>query len=338
MNKKLIALAVAAASFSGVASAAEVFSNDTSSLAIGGRAEARLANSKVNSANDKGYSTEFQDNSRARLNVTGTTQISDSLYAVGFFETEYASEKGGESSTRHVYAGVGGDFGRVTFGLQDGSVGVITDFTDIMAYHGAEAGGKIDVADRIENNLAYVGSFDALSVKANYVFNNNEGVYDLSGYSASAIYDFDMGLSLGAGFGHQEDQNQATRSKIKEDQFYLAASYTMGDFYFAGLYQNFESKESGVTGKDKGRGFELAAAYTMDKTTFSVTYGVLESKEYGERYTDEADAIAIDATHRFNSNFRTYISYKFNNLSAGKDGNTKVDASDEFVLGARYDF
>ncbi|WEM41856.1 porin [Photobacterium sp. DA100] len=326
MNKKLIALAVAAASISSVANAAEVYSDETSSLAVGGRFEARA----VMQDNDAGDS-KVNDKTRVRINVAGKTDITDSVYALGFWEGEYTD--GSEVNNRHLNAGIGGDFGQIRYGKTDGSLGMITDFTDIMSYHGNEAGGKISAADRTGNNLAYVGSFDLggnnLTVKANYVFegdSNKDGLED--GYSVGAIYAMDMGLAFGAGYGEQDGYEKESGADATGKQAFGAISYTYGDFYVAGLYQDTRNFQA-----DKAQGYEFAAAYTYGKTVFVATYNYLEDKDNS---VDLADSIAIDATHYFNKNFRTYASYKFNNLDSKDVG--KAAASDEFVLGARYDF
>ncbi|MDV5172201.1 porin [Photobacterium rosenbergii] len=333
MNKKLIALAVAAASISSVANAAEVYSDETSSLAVGGRLEARAV-----MAEDASGDNQVSDKSRVRMNIAGKTDITDTIYGIGFYEGEYTSSgtsaDSGNVNNRHINAGIGGEFGQVVYGKTDGSLGMITDMTDIMSYHGNEAGGKIAAADRTSNNLAYVGDFDLggnnLVVKANYAF---EGAKDANveygdGYSAGAIFTLDMGLAFGAGYGEQDvlDGNGATDETQKNA--FGGISYTIGDFYVAGLYQ-----DSRNTVADKVRGYEFAAAYTYGKTVFVATYNYLEDKTDN---VDVADSIAVDATHYFNKNFRTYASYKFNNLDSKDVG--KAGASDEFVLGARYDF
>ncbi len=53
-------------------------------------------------------------------------------------------------------------------------------------------------------------------------------------------------------------------------------------------------------------------------------------------YDEPANAVSVDGTYYFNSNFRTYASYTFNMLDKNEVG--KVAASDEFVLGVCYDF
>ncbi|MCQ1058151.1 porin [Photobacterium sp. ZSDE20] len=332
MNKKLIALAVAAASISSVATAAEVYSDETSSLAIGGRFEARA----VMADNEAGDS-KVSDATRTRINVAGKTDITDSVYGIGFYEGEFTD--GNQVNNRHINAGIGGDFGQVVYGKTDGSLGMITDMTDIMSYHGNEAGNKLAAADRTGNNLAYVGSFDLggdnLVVKANYVFDDGD---DTDGYSVGAIYALDMGLAFGAGYGEQDGQVGDSTGK----QAFAGVSYTFGDFYVAGLYQDarntsvYKDASKNSINVKESTGYEFAAAYTMGKTVFVATYNYLEDTD---KNVDLRDSLAIDATHYFNKNFRTYASYKFNMLDQDSTaGITRANTSDELVLGARYDF
>ncbi|HAS8423954.1 TPA: porin [Vibrio vulnificus] len=334
MKKTLIALSVSAAAVATGVNAAELYNQDGTSLDMGGRAEARLSMKDGKVA----------DNSRIRLNFLGKVEIQDGLYGVGFYEGEFTTADEGENKTnnnldnRYTYAGLGGKFGEVTYGKNDGALGVITDFTDIMAYHGNSAADKIAVADRVDNMIAYKGQFDALSVKASYRFadraegtGTDTGKYvdnGQDGYSLSAIYAIGQtGLTLGGGYADQDEQNE----------YMLAASYTMGDLYFAGIYTDGEKakKDGDYTG------YELAAKYTMGQTVFTTTYNNAETNSQ-----TSADNFAVDATYYFKPNFRGYVSYNFNLIDSGDKlgqvgGNTtasKIDAEDELALGLRYDF
>lgn len=335
MKKTLIALSVSAAAVATGVNATEIYNQDGASLDIGGRAEARLSVKDGNA----------QDNSRVRVNLLGKVDIQDGLYGVGFFEGEFTTADNGSNKennhldNRYTYAGIGGTFGEITYGKNDGALGIITDFTDIMSYHGNSAAYKIAVADRVDNMVAYSGQFDALSVKASYHFadryeeaSGSDSKYvnnGQDGYSLSAIYAIgNTGLALGGGYADQKDQNE----------YMLAASYTMGDLYFAGVYTDGELAK---TGGDY-TGYELAARYTMGQTVFTTTYNNAETNK-----NTSADNVALDATYYFKPNFRGYVSYNFNLIDAGdKYGTvgstvataTKAQAEDELAIGLRYDF
>ncbi|MFW1506606.1 porin [Vibrio parahaemolyticus] len=334
MKKTLIALSVSAAAMATGVNAAELYNQDGTSLEMGGRAEARL------SMKDG----DAQDNSRIRLNFLGTQAINDNLYGVGFWEGEFTTaENGGVDGnsnldTRYAYAGLGGAWGEFTYGKNEGALGVITDFTDIMAYAGNTAADKLAVADRSDNMMSYKGQFENLSVKASYRFADRveqNGEYSdnkQDGYSLSAIYAVaDTGLELGAGYADQDEANE----------YMLAASYTMSDLYFAGVFTDGE-KEATFKNTVDYTGYELAGAYTLGQTVFTSTYNNAETD--GET---SANNFAIDASYYFKPNFRGYVSYNFNLIDAGDSMGsttasnykaTKADAEDELALGLRYDF
>ncbi|EFP95999.1 porin [Vibrio caribbeanicus] len=353
MNKTIIALAVSAAAVASGANAAELYNQDGTSLTLGGRAEARMAMKDG----------KAEDNSRVRVNIEGKTQITDSLYGIGFYEGQFTSnEKGRDTDSsedsvtnRYLYGGIGGNFGEVTYGKNEGALGVITDFTDIMAYHGNSAAYKIAIADRTDNMLTYKGQFDDLSVKASYRFadakessNSKDSLddNDADGYSLSTVYAIgDSGVKLGAGYadGNQyvtKFKNATVASTLLDrSQYMLAASYEISDFYFAANYVDGQDKLKNGSDKVDKTGYEFAAAYTMDKTVFTTTYNKLRDKVEGGNKYDTADNIAVDATYYFKPNFRGYVSYNFNLLDEDTDNNiTKAMADDEVALGLRYDF
>ena len=332
MKKTLIALSVSAAAMATGVNAAEIYNQDGASFEIGGRAEARLSMKDGDVA----------DKSRARVNVLGKQAITDELYGVGFWEGEFTSAdedaKNDGLDTRYVYAGLGGAFGEVTYGKNDGALGIVTDFTDIMAYHGNSAADKLEAADRSSNMVSYKGQFDNLSLKASYRFADRDETgteYTDSGndgYSLAATYAVaDTGLELGAGYADQDEANE----------YMLAASYTMNNLYFAGVLTDGE-KEADFKNTVDYTGYELAGAYTMGQTVFSSTYNNAETNN-----ETSANNFAVDATYYFKPNFRGYVSYNFNLIDAGdKMGSTetanykatKIDAEDEVALGLRYDF
>lgn len=368
----MIALAVASIAVAGTASAADIYKseNGDTSLSMTGRAEARM------SIRDG----ETQDESRIRLRFTGKTQVSDGLYAVGAYEGEFHPSDDGRATdsgdsddeliNRYMYAGLGGTYGEITYGKNDGALGVITDFTDIMAYHGNSAAYKLNVADRADNMIAYKGSFGDFDLRATYRFSDREesrnenGELEYSnnsrnGYSASAIWNVsDTGLRLALAYAQQDIEVERIVGGTKDDdqnEFMAAASWEYNNFYTAinyvtgeaAAYSTYMSESDGpnivfgdVFDVD---GYEWAGAYTWNKAVFTATYNYQEVED--EAYVNNA---AIDVSYYFVPNFRAYASYNFNmldssDLDAFDDSKfrgqvSKPNKDDEIALGLRYDF
>lgn len=57
----------------------------------------------------------------------------------------------------YIYVGIGGIYGEVIYGKNDGVLGVIIDFIDIMFYYGNIVVEKIVVVDCVDNMLVYKG-------------------------------------------------------------------------------------------------------------------------------------------------------------------------------------
>ncbi|WGY47824.1 porin [Vibrio sp. ABG19] len=340
MKKTLIALAVSTVAIASGAQAAELYNQDGTSLDIGGRIEGRLS-----LKDGKG-----DDASRVRVHIAGKTAINDSLYGLGFYEAELKTNddggfygddgesEGTDITTRLAYAGLGGNFGLVSYGKTEGSLGVITDFTDIFSgIAGNTAADKLKVADRTDNMLAYKGQFDDLALRGSYRFadrdNGASGDYndnDQDGYSLSAIYAFgDTGFTAGAGYAEQDEANE----------YMLAASYTIADFYFAGVFTDGEKQASATDNSTQDyTGYELAAAYTLGQTVFTAAYNNAENEN-----DTAVDNLAFETAYFFKPNFRAWVSYNFNMIDEGDTtapGTTasKADSEDEVGLGLRYDF
>ncbi len=335
MNKTLIALAVSAAAVATGVNAAELYNQDGNTLTMGGRAEARLFL-------QDGKAT---DKTRVRLNFSGKAQINEGLYGVGVWEGEFTTEDqgatdaddGSDLTNRLAYAGLGGNFGEVAYGKTEGALGVITDFTDIMGYHGNSAADKLGVADRTDNMIAYKGNFQNLNIKASYRFADADtdlsGDNGADGYSVSAIAALgSTGINLGAGYASQDEANE----------YMVGVNWTLNDLYLAGLFTDGEKQIENSKDTVDYTGYEFAAAYTIDRTVFTTTYNNAETNS-----ETSADNIAIDASYFFKPNFRGYVSYNFNLISEGDSINkvtadntnaTKADSEDSIAVGLRYDF
>ncbi|MBD1576091.1 porin [Vibrio sp. S11_S32] len=331
-------------------SAADIYKTDAASVSLTGRAEARM----------QIIDGKVDDQSRIRMNIMGKTMINSSMYAIGDWEGEFQTSQnggtdisnddgGGTFNTRYAYAGLGGNFGEVTYGENDGALGILTDFTDIMAYHGNNAAYKISVADRTDNMLTYQGQYDHYILKASYRFadssvqenklnpeDNKMIDNDQDGYSVSVTYTLgDTGVMLGAGYADQADENEAmlTASYTLND-WYIATNVVKGDKYLSTLLYpaTLDAYDS--------LGYEFATSYTLGKTVFTATYNNLDmdtdDSGIGSHAGDVSD-LAFDVSYYFVPNFRAYASYNFNLLSSGH-GVSYVEAEDDIALGMRYDF
>ncbi|WNJ96123.1 porin [Vibrio ruber] len=339
MKKTLIALAVAGAAVATGVNAGELYNQDGTSLTMKGRVEGILS-LKDGDASDK---------SRTRLGFLGKQEINDNLYGLGYFEGQFVSDDGavdgsksvkndtGTFESRYTYAGLGGTYGLVTYGKQDGVLTPLSDFTDIMSYHGDSSVKKLTVLDRVDNQLKYAGSFDNLNVFAEYRFADRSddtktgGVYtdnEQDGYGLSATYALaDIGVDLGLGYGAQNDDNQIVAT----------VAYTLNDLYLSALYSHIDYDAAGADDYD---GYELAASYMIDKTKLIATYN------YGESNDTSVNNLALEVAYYFQPNFRSYVSYNLNMLDKGdtyKDAGTATTVTDageqdEMVVGLRYDF
>ncbi|PML65262.1 porin [Vibrio breoganii] len=301
--KKLTLTAIAVASaFAASANAAEVYKADNLALSLGGRVEARSEFS--DQGKDNKVNQKQQELSRARLNFEAKTQITEDVHARGFVEKEFT--KNNSNDTRYLYVGVGDENTELQYGKTDGSLGLITDYTDILNTYGSEASSKSATADRADNQLLYVGTYGDLTVKANVngggddVTGNNISTKIDKGYGAAASYDFGM-LKAGVGYAKEtHDQNFKDSDNLLVG---LGADVT-DDLYLGALYVG------GSQFGDDFQGYELAGSYDFtDKLTLASTF----TSANFDSEKDDRNSATVDLGYQFTNYFLTYagVSKKF---------------------------
>ncbi|MGL6261993.1 porin [Vibrio sp. WXL210] len=298
------ALLLALASTSTVA--ATVYSNDGTELKIGGRAEFR---GDFN-ADDEGEKIEgtMGDASRARINVGGTSQISEGLSAFGFYEAE--AKPGASLNNRYLYAGVKTDFGAFAAGRQDMAAVMISDMTDITTFSGVQQNITAS-KDKQNSVLAYRGSFDALQLDVTYAARSDE---DADLFSVAGMYSLPMGLDLGLGYSSEEDANA----------FIGGVAYSLNNLYVAGTFSFGEvSEDVDFTTIELSAEYKLTSALALQ-----ANYSNSEEDADGEK-TDVVDHFELGAVYKLNSNFRTYAAARFAQID---------DEANGVRIGARYDF
>ncbi|WP_060987926.1 porin [Photobacterium leiognathi] len=317
MKKAVLASAILASLVAGTANAATVYEDDSKSLSIGGRAEARFNISDANKGDD-GTGNAFKDKSRARINLKGKAKITDDVTAFGKYEAEISDSSDSTVKSRYVYAGFDTQAGAFSYGKQDSAQVMLTDYTDILATFGGDGVDLVDGnKDKRENNFLYAGEFNNFTVAANYIAENNDAEKDSDSYGIAAQYAFPFGLSLGAGYVNGQDGTD-----VDANQYNLAASYEFNNFYAGATYASGEKGNTDLTG------YELATAFKMDKFIAQAVYNFKQSEEAGVK-TDDVDYFVLEGIYKFNKNLRTYAGYLFNQID-GED--------DELQVGIRYDF
>ncbi|WP_318441586.1 porin [Photobacterium leiognathi] len=317
MKKAVLASTILASLVAGTANAATVYEDDSKSLSIGGRAEARFNISDANKGDD-GTGNAFKDKSRARINLKGKAKITDDVTAFGKYEAEISDSSDTTVKSRYVYAGFDTQAGAFSYGKQDSAQVMLTDYTDILATFGGDGVDLVDGnKDKRENNFLYAGEFNNFTVAANYIAENNDAEKDSDSYGIAAQYAFPFGLSLGAGYVNGQDGTD-----VDANQYNLAASYEFNNFYAGATYASGEKGNTDLTG------YELATAFKMDKFIAQAAYNFKQSEEAGVK-TDDVDYFVLEGIYKFNKNLRTYAGYLFNQID-GED--------DELQVGIRYDF
>ncbi len=258
MNKNLITLAVSAAAVvaaSGV-NAANVYSSDGTELNIGGRAEFR-GDFIGNGGNE--IDGTMANNSRFRLNLGGTTEITSDLSGFGFYEAEQGvkSDTTNDAETdfkqRYMFAGLSGSFGAVSFGRQDTAAVQISQMSDVTTFTGAQKAFINASDEQINNTILYTADYESLTLKGSVSLGEAK---DTNTSGLSVIYTLPMGLGLGLGYsaGNNGENNGSSDAIIGGinyalDSLYLAVTYATGD------------KDNKATAETDFNGIELAAKY-----------------------------------------------------------------------------
>ncbi|MBZ6068348.1 porin [Aeromonas schubertii] len=342
MKKTILAIAIPAL-FASAANAAVVYDKDGTTFDIYGRVQAN-------------YYGEHDDvdgelKGTSRLGWSGKVQL-DSIWSA-FAKTEWQIEsensrektKKNNLDPRHIYVGFdGSQYGKILFGQTDTAYynGVI-EKTDIFNEWGSEANAY---GGRQEGQVIYMGKWGGFFANASYQTNDDNASLKFGsdsngqdvqlaakldkGYAAGLGYDFDFGLGLAAGYAKNDYKANTSGVTGDKEDWALAASYTIGGFYFAGLYN-----ESTVTvGSEEVdfNGYELAASYNVDAWTFLTGYNKSEIddvKNSSVVKNDIADYTYLGVQYAFTPKLKAYTEYKINGID---------NMDDEWTVAMQYNF
>ncbi|GAK87361.1 putative outer membrane protein [Vibrio ponticus] len=126
-----------------------------------------------------------------------------------------------------------------------------------------------------------------------------------------------------------------------ESQVLFGLGFTFENLYLAGTYSQGDIDDK-ATGNDNKEfeAMEFVAQYQFSKEfSAAALYTYQENELANGSKEDDVDGIELVGYYKFNSNFRTYLSYYINNLDELKDAQGVVtQGEDTLRLGVRYDF
>ncbi|WP_051867657.1 hypothetical protein [Vibrio sp. ER1A] len=233
-------------------------------------------------------------------------------------------------NTRHVYAAFGDENNELRYGKTDGSLGLITDFTDIFYSYGGEAQAKLKTADRAANQLLYVGTFGALTVKANANGGGQDYKYEKGGQKVggqiryglglAAKYDIGSGFAVGASAAY-EDINKgtvlaATNLKGNASEYVGGLSYTNGALYLGtGInYTEVVAKDIINVGdvKASSTGWELVGKYQFtDKWQGIAGYSDTSFDSTPSTDVDNDSFVSAELSYEFAPSMVTYAGIEY---------------------------
>ncbi len=324
MKKSIIALAVAAGSFAGIAQA------DGTTL-YGSVRMAYEYDSKGAVSDGKEKSTsKFGDNG-SRFGIKGSDDLGNGLEAFYKYENRVG---GGDAKTHKLYAGLKGAFGTVSLGMQNTPRDDLSNYSDPTNQFETDYGRN--ALTRTDNSAAYITpdmggfSFQA-AVVADGAGNQNRHVdaYDvLAKYEANGFY---------AGLGYQS-------TTPKDDTTAAERVSSLG----LGLGYGNDQFEIGLLAeKDKHKDAELDPVFVRLGGLYNVTpmdavYASISYHDSDVDDTKKTKGATVGYQHKFSKRTRVWAEYGYRSKGTHVDGPNSVvtndKASNKFGLGLRTDF
>ena len=349
MNKKLIAVAIAAA-----VAAPAAMAGDTT---LYGKVHVSIDSFD----NDADGTDNMQVNDRgSRLGVKGSEDLGNGLKAIFKYEMSYDVDGGAAiTGARNSYLGLAGDFGTLLVGRHDSPAKVAFYATGaellgdsvVQLTSSNETGGMLNIEEtRANNAIAYVSpSFSGVTAAVAIMpgegsaATGNDGLAD--GWSAGVMY---KGHGLKAGLGY-EDTDDLGGTNTGMTLYNIGATYSIDAFTFGGVYQNQEAAAGGaesdmyaLVGKAKFGNNEIMALYGKTENNAAQAAASLAANGagYGGR---EGDAFGIAVAHKMSKRTKVYAAYASKDVDGAATGMASVGSNEygqggEFSLGMIHKF
>ena len=291
MNKKLIALAVAAAVAAPAAMA------DTS-VTLYGQVKAGVESVKI----QDGVSKTRVSDETSKIGFKGEEDLGSGLKAIWQVESRVRPDDGGQGTfaSRNSFVGLGGGFGAVKLGRHDSPYKSLTSGALNVAFDGigdqASGGynptapgkgngvfGQLD--NRVNNVVLYESpNFAGFQGKAMYGTGENKTAStattpELSNtdvYAVSALYSqpmFDVGVAYEQDKNGTNGYSQLSGGKIEGYKGYAALK--LAGLYLGAGYEEIKANDK-YAAKGKQKGWLLSASYTIGAIVPFAQYGEVD--------------------------------------------------------------
>lgn len=345
MNKKIIALAVAAAAFGTQASAVELYNNDGTTFSIGGHVS---VSAKGNS--DVG-GTDIIANS-PRINFNATQDLGNGFTADAKGEWALNLLEGGTESfkTRLGYIGVSHDaFGRAVAGTQwspyydvagiaDMPIAFANDF--LYDNHGGLGTGRANNMVSYRNDIE-LGDNLSLFGGLGWQDDATDG-FDSRGQVTVGVNfaDFMVGYGYNAGdrtlgvVGTKEATSHVISAKYGSygNGLYIAGVYSMNEYMHGTSNYNTGANVGGDTALKDTDAIEFIAAYAFaNSLNLSINYEAVESSDKSIVDGTVYSQMAFQAEYNITPSFVTFAGYQ---LDLGSD--LYKEENDMWNIGVRY--
>lgn len=327
MNKKLLALVMAAAM-------AAPFAASADSNVIYGKMHYSWDFADTNEAGDS--SDDAPGISRAsRLGFKGSEDLGDGMKAVFQIESQINSTVG----SRNTFVGLAGGFGTVVLGRHDTPYKIATGSLDIFGdtaadYNniiGTNSGGT-DFDERVSQTIAYItptmggfhGAIARVSLKANEDTDTTgtppvaiAGNDETEAWSVAGIYKNGPLFGSLAWESHSGPIGLGSTGSQEEDALKLGLGYSFGDSKIGFIYENID--HDGSNSALSRDAYYINFAQKFGANTFKIAYGNADDSDAATN--DGADTWAVGIDHAMSKRTKVYGLYTtMSNDSAGNYG------------------
>lgn len=325
MQKKLIALAVAAAA------AAPVFAQ--SNVTIYGAMRVSVDHTNAQAANSDVWTVSDQS---SRIGVKGAEDLGGGLKAVWQWESGMNTTNSTTVGTvqRNTFLGLAGGFGTALVGTHDtpyklgGSADLFGDTAADAQGTATDSAiiGRNSFDNRLTNVIAYISptwsgfhfAVAGVAGEGTGSANSPNGLTDA--YSMVGVYE---NGPLKVTLGHEERSSEfvsTTAGTQKAKGTKLNIGYKMGAIGLGYTYESSTDVAATTTPRVKDKGQLASVSYAMGATTLGLQMGKFDNKDAGST-TGDLNTWTVGAYHALSKRTQAYVGY--HNAKHQGDNNDK---------------